>query len=215
MEKKENEVDDIVTNVRLNYFCNDLFDEGADILYKAYLKYYIILNNMNTRRNLLFHLIIGERKRKVPNEKAVEMFTIQLKKDMDNTPDYKEQHMEEYLSMMSYYTDCKNIKMSIEEKMNYYNSSIKYNSEKYEYNLFKKSEDSIKYYIKMKNAEFNKARLLKNFKLILLILEDIHNVKDHKAKITIEQMLCDIKELDKQLYDKALKITEHTSKLCV
>jgi tetratricopeptide (TPR) repeat protein len=200
MGKREKKVEKIVNDVCTNCFCMGLFDKGREILQKLYLKDYNYLDNIHTRRDLLYRLIVAERRSEKGTEEAVKMYVKQLKYDMDNTPNYKEENLGEYLSMMSYYTDCKGIILNNDELIEYYDCSYKYNKKIYEIN---KSTDS---YIKMKIAKFNKARLQKNFSIVLELVKDIHNINDSKAISTLEQMLCDIKELDNKLYKKAFEL---------
>jgi hypothetical protein len=195
--RREDMVEKIVVDVCNNCFCKGLFDKGREILLKAYLQNYSYLDNMHTRRNLLYRLVVAERNSKDDFEKALEMHVRQLKEDMDNTPNYKEENIAEYLDMMSYYTDCKYIKLSNKEKLDYYELSYNYWENKY-----KKTKDT-KCYMWMKVAKFQKARFQKKFKIILEIVKDLHSTNDETTLSTINQMLSDIKELDEELYNKA------------
>jgi hypothetical protein len=197
--KREDYIEEEVLKVCENYFCKGNFIGGQKILQKLFYAHYDKLDNMITKRNLLYRLVVAERRCK--NENGVELYVRKLKEDMDNTPNYKEECMGDYLSMMSYYTDCEGIKLTIDELIEYYDFSYNYNKKVYELN------NSIDSYIKMKIAIFNKARVQKNFHNILKIIEDIHNINDAKAISTLEQMLCDVKKIDKDLYNKALDIT--------
>ena len=200
MGKREDKVEEIVRDVCNNYFYKGFFDKGREILRKVYLTDYNYLDNMHTKRDLLYRLIVAERRSKNGTEKGVEMYVIQLKQDMDNTLNYKDECASEYLDMMSYYTDCEYIKLTDEELLQYY--KLSYDSYKKEYEK-NKSVDS---YIRMKIAKFAKAKFQKNFPDVLNLVRDIHKIKDEKAISTMEQMLCDIKELDKQLYEESLTI---------
>jgi hypothetical protein len=200
MGQREDMVEELVIDVINNCFCNGLFDKGRIILHKAFLQHYNYLDNMHTRRNLLYRLIVSERNSKEDYEKALEMHVRQLKKDMDNTLNYKEQNTSEYLDMMSYYTDCKYIHLSDEEKLNYYDLSYNFWKGRY------KKTNNVKYYMWMKVAKFNKALFQKKFKIILEMVKDLHNTNDETTDSTIKQMLKDIEKLDKNLYDKAYKI---------
>jgi hypothetical protein len=215
MGQREDEVENTIRKVCTEYFYKDLFDKGTDILYKFYLKDYLYLDNINSKRDLLFHLIVGESRRKKPSEEAIEKYSIQLKNDMDNTPNYKVEHLGEYLSMMSYYTECKNIKISKEELLEYYDISIEYNKKQYELNKIKDERKTLNSFIKLKNAEFNKSMLLKNFNNILLIIEELHSLNEMKSISTMRQMLSSIEKLDDKLYKNAMDIIVNTSELCV
>jgi len=205
--KREDKVEEIVVDVCNNCFYKGFFDKGREILRKVYLTDYNYLDNMHTRRNLLYRLIVAERRSKKGTEKGVEMYVIQLKQDMDNTLNYKEECTSEYLDMMSYYTDCEYIKLTDKELLEYYELSCNYHKRVYENN---KSVDS---YIRMQISKFSKARFQRNFQIVLSLVEDIHNINDEKASSTTEQMLCDIKELDKNLYEESLKIANTTNLL--
>jgi len=123
---------------------------------------------------------------------------------MDNTPKYKEQYMGEYLDMMSYYTDCEGIEIPEKELIEFYDFSKEYWKKRYE------NSKSIDCYMWMQVAEFNKARLQKNFQIVLDMIKDIHSINNAKALSTIEQMLNDVKNLDEQLYNKAFEIVSST-----
>jgi hypothetical protein len=129
---------------------------------------------------------------------------------MDNTLNYKKDYQDKYCDMLSYYCDCKYIKISKEEILKYYKFSYKYFSEIY--NTIDNSTDT---YIRMINMKFNIAKNEKNFLEVLNIIKDLHSEADKKVETTLEQMLCDVKNIDEQLYYDALNIIENISKLCV
>lgn len=200
MGRREDMVEEIVEDVCNNYFPNGLFDKGRIILHKAFLQHYNYLDNMHIKRNLLYRLIVAERNSKGDYEKALEMHVRQLKEDMDNTPNYKKQNTSEYLDMMSYYTDSIYIKLSDEEKLNYYDLSYNFWKGRYQ-----KTND-IKFYMWMKVAKFNKALFQKKFIIILDMIKDLHSTHDERTDSTLKQMLCDVEKLDKDLYKEAYKI---------
>jgi hypothetical protein len=205
--RREDKVEEVVIDVCNNCFCKDLFDKGRDILYKLYLANYNYLDNMHTKRNLLYRLIVAERRSNKGTEKGVEMYTRQLKYDMDNTPNYKQENTGEYLDMMSYYTDCEYIEITCEELLEYYDLSYNYYKTLYE------NDESTDSYIRMQISRFSKAKFQKDFLEVLNLVKDIHNINDEKAFSTIEQMLCDIKEMDENLYEEALNIVNTTNLL--
>jgi hypothetical protein len=183
------------------------FQKGRNILYKLYLKYYYILSDMETKRMILYNLVFSERMLK--NEKAVAEFVQQLKKDMDNTLNYKKDNPNNYCNMLSYYCDCTEIVLNDVEKIEHYKFSYQYYQESYSI------DRTLDTYIRMMNIKFNISKLEKNFLKVLEIIKDIHNIKNDKAVSTLEQMLWDVENIDKELYKEALRITEITSKQCV
>lgn len=209
MGKREDNVEKIVIDVCTNYFCKGLFDKGRDILYKLYLSDYPYLDNMHTRRNLLYRLIVAERRSKKGTERGVEMYTRQLKNDMDNTPNYKEDYMGEYLDMMSYYAGCEYINLSDEEKFNHYKLSYNYYKRLYETNK------SLDCYICMLVDQFNMDKIERNFQGILNIIKDLHNIKSSKADSTMEQMLCDVSNMDESLYEQVILMINENSQITI
>jgi len=207
--RREEEIEKIANDVCSQYFCTGLFEQGRKILQKLYLKEYYTLDDMVTKRHILYRLIVAERLSDKGTEEAVCKYVKQLKKDMDNTPNYKEKYKGHYIDMMSYYSDCEFIEMSNEELMNYYDYSFNYYKQLYEI------DNSVTIYIRMVNMQFNISKLQKNFEIILNIIENLHNIPDEKATSTLKQMLCDIENMDKQLYNESLKIIKIASKHCV
>lgn len=210
MGQREDMIEREVRNVCNNYFENQLFDKGRDILRKLYLANYDKLDNINTRYNLLYRLIVAERRCKKPNETAIAMYTIQLKNDMDNIPNYKEKFTGNYLNMMSYYVDCEDIKLSKEELLEYHNFNIEY--WKKNYRIYKSNEN----YLWLKQSEFDKELFLKNFGKVLNIVENIHNVSDPQVPSIIKQLVEAIKKTDEELYINTLKIIDKvTNIVCI
>lgn len=208
-EKIEKEINKIIKKC----FETEAYNEGRLRLQKLYLKEYnkfeLNLSDMCTKRNLLYRLIFAERSSEDGNETAVKNYVLQLKHDMDNTKGYKECYTKEYLDMLSYYFDCPKIKATNEEKLEYYEFAYNYYKRMFEFN----KDNSM--LIRMINMEFNKYKLEKNFLKILDMIKNIHNIGNNLVEGTLQQMLCDIKEIDEKLYKESLKIIEVAPKLCV
>jgi hypothetical protein len=212
MGRRENEVESIIREqVFIKCFAlntREAIQRGRNMLFRLYLQDYYKMDNMETKRLILYNLIYAERK--LENEHAVAKYTIQLKKDMDNTLNYKKDYQDKYCDMLSYYCDCKYIEVSKEEILKYYKFAYKYFSE-----IYNNIDHSTDNYIRMINMKFNIAKNEKKFFQVLDIIKDLHSETNKKVQSTLEQMLCDIKNIDQQLYFKALTIIENTSKLCV
>jgi len=200
MGVREDIVEEEVHKICRDCFSNGKFSEGRVKLYKLYLRDYDKLNNMGTKYNLLYRLLYAEQMEKVKNPSAISKFVQQLKNDMDNTLNYKDNFTGNYCNMLSFYCDCEEIILEKGERLKYYNFIYEYYKDSYKFN------SSIDTYIRMMISKFNIGRFQSNFPLVLEIIKDVHNVEDPKAKSTITQMLCDVKNMDKQLYIQALLI---------
>jgi len=210
MGHREEEIENTIRNeVFEKCFGLGDFKKGKDILYKYYLQYYGRLDNFETDRLILYNLIFSECMNKNRDEELVCKWVIQLKNDMDRQPNYKENCTGKYCDMLSYYCDMDSINISKEERLKYYNISYNYYKNLYD------NCNSIDTYIRMINIEFSINKIQKNFLNILEIIRDIHKIKDKKATATLKQMLYSIEDMDKQLYNKALKVIEITSKYCI
>lgn len=211
---KRDEIEEAINKIIGECFMTKAWDEGRKRLYKLFLSVYysleLNLEDMRVKRNLLYRLIYAEKMSKEGTEAGVKNYVLQLKRDMDNTLGYKERYTREYLDMLSYYFDCSEIKTTKEEEIEYYDFAYEYYKDMYEMD-----KQDISYYIRMINMKFNKNIKIKNFKNILYIIKDLHNINDKTAQSTMEQMLCDIKVEDKQVYNEALELIKITSKLCV
>jgi hypothetical protein len=152
MGRRENEVELIIREeVFIKCFAlnnKESIKRGRKILYRLYLQDYYKMDNMETKRLILYNLIYAERK--LGNEHAVAEYTIQLKKDMDNTLNYKNEYQDKYCDMLSYYCDCEYIKISKEESLKCYQYSYRYFKD-----IYNNIDNSTDIYIRMMNMKFN------------------------------------------------------------
>ncbi|WP_252241599.1 hypothetical protein [Clostridium sp. ZBS18] len=205
MEELEDKIENEIRNkVFIGCFSRQNFDEGKAILYKYYLKYYTRLNHFETQRLILYNLIVAERMT-TNNDTAICNYVKQLKKDMDNIKNYKNEFTGSYCNMLSYYCDCKSINLKKDELLEYYKFSHEYYKSSY-----KENKDVINY-IHMKNMEFNIYKVTKNFKKVLNIVRDLHKISHSIAKAVLKQILEDMKTLNIDLYKESVNIIENTS----
>jgi hypothetical protein len=201
LSKREEEIENTIrSEVFIGCFGTGNFRKGKVILRKLYGQYYPYLNNFETKRLILYNYIVAESMEEDKNEEILCKLIIQLKNDMDTEPNYKENFTGKYLDMMSYYTDCKGIKLSNKELLDYHDFSYNYWKNRYE------SDNDIECYMWMQIAKFDKEKLLKNFRNILEIIKDIHTINNKQTVSTEKRMLNEVKKLDEQLYTKALDI---------
>ncbi|OSA95728.1 UNVERIFIED_ORG: hypothetical protein B2H93_04720 [Clostridium botulinum] len=205
MEELEEKIENEIRNkVFMGCFSNQNFDEGKAILYKYYLKYYTILNNFETKRLILYNLIVAERLT-MNNDTAICNYVTQLKNDMDCIKNYKYEFTGEYCNMLSYYCDCKSIKLKKDELLKHYRFSYEY------YNTSYKETKDIISYIHMKNMEFNIYKITKKFTKVLEVVEDLHKISHDIAKAVLKQILEDIKMLNVDLYKESVNIIDNMS----
>lgn len=207
MGSREEEIDKEISMICLKYFTSEInggFKEGRKKLYRLYLDEYSKLKNMLIKYNLLYKLIyaeymieyvVGEKR----NKQAIYQYIIQLKSDIDKHEHFKEDYTGEYCNILSVLCDCKEVKLSKEERLEYYDFSFNYYKKRYE----KNNEEYD--YIRMLNIKFNINKLKSNFVELLSIVKEIHIINDTKAKNTLTQMLNELKVIDVNLYNKAIK----------
>ncbi|WP_252251185.1 hypothetical protein [Clostridium sp. VAP52] len=206
MEELEEKIENEIRNkVFIGCFSVKNEEKGKKILKRLYLQFYHTLNNIETKRLILYNLIYAER-RTTNDEIIIQKWVRELKNDMDKVPNYKYEKTGDYCSMLSYYCDCK-LDISKEKLLQYYNFCYVYYKESYE------NEKTIENYIYMNNMNFNINKILKNFKKVLNVVKDLHNIENIslKAKVVLEQIIEDIKILDNSLYKEAINIIENMS----
>lgn len=192
MGERDKRVKTMVRNICKEYFSIAKWEIGSKKLRKLYMIEYDKLEDMDVKYILLYKLIYSEYMQKHKN--TVYQYLLQLKNDMDNTPDYKEDFTGEYCNMLSVYCDCEEVEITKEERLEYYQFIYDYYKKIYEFN------NSVDTYIRMINIKFNIERIQRNFYHLLKIAKEIHSIANPKAKSTLDQMLCEIKDIDTDLY---------------
>ncbi|NFT08731.1 hypothetical protein FDF26_17070, partial [Clostridium botulinum] len=165
MEKLEEKIENEIRNkVFIGCFSARNEEKGKKILNRLYLQYYHSIENIDTKKIILYNLIYAERTTS-NNEKSIQKWVKELKYDMDKDINYKYKKTGDYCDMLSYYCDC-NLNISKEKLLQYYNFCYVYYKESYE------NEKTIENYIYMNNMNFNINKILKNFKKVLNVVKD-------------------------------------------
>jgi hypothetical protein len=174
-------------------------------LRRLYFKYYPNLKEMEDRRLILWNLIVACRELVelgLESMNTVKIYSEQLKKDMDNTPDYKITDKHWYASMLSAYRDS-HIKEMTKEEL------IELN--KFCYDSYKKfSDPSEDRYIDMLVMKSNYYLSLEDYNTVLEVFESavlLHTKKGEYESI-LNQMLEEIRNENYELYSTAKLIRE-------
>lgn len=205
MEELEEKIENEIRNkVFIGCFSARNEKKGKKILNKLYLQHYHSIKNIDTKKLILYNLIYAERST-TNNETVIQKYVKELKCDMDKTPNYKNKKTGDYCDMLSYYCDC-NLDISKEDLLKYYGFCYRY------YKKLYKIDKKIQNFIYMNNMRFNISKIEKNFKKVLDVVKDLHNIEDVsiKAKVVLEQILEDIKRLDDTLYKASMNIIKNT-----
>jgi hypothetical protein len=185
------------------------FKDGKVILQKLFYQYYNILDDFEEQRLILYNLMFAERMEartenkteyeKKAHEEMVKVYSEQLKNDMDNIPNYKEDNPLNYCNLLMFYCDTHKEELSDEESTQYYT---------FLHDYYKKIGSDLE----MQCARFNLALVQKNFDIIFEIIKDIGNSDDKRYKSVLVQMLEDVKNIDNQKYNQITVIIENTTK---
>lgn len=203
MKELEKKIEHTIKNkVFAECFAKGNFEVGAKILRKFFFQYYHIISCIEIKRLILYNLMWVE-ENYYNNLAIVKIYSERLKNDMDAIPNYKEEQADKYLSMLTCYLDSHKGEIDKKELIYIY---------EYGYNYYKKIGKTIE----KLNFKYNLEITKKNFIEILNIIEDIHsNDIDMKYKVLLEQILKDIKEINIETYEKALKIIDINTKQIV
>lgn len=167
-------------------------------LRKLYFEKYHKLTDMEEKRLILYNLMAGEAENN--NWEAVRLYSKQLKEDMDNTENYKENSKDLYAKMLTFYRDSNLDTLSYDE-INEINE--------FYYDLFKDYTDpkDIKF-LDMLNAKFNLNLFNKNFSIVIEVIQTmlIHKVNSTEYCTLLNQMYNDVKNTDESLYKTILKL---------
>jgi hypothetical protein len=169
-------------------------------LKKLYFQKYNGLDNIEDKRLILWNLIVTCRDDN--DMESVKMYSEQLKRDMDNTPNYKVTDKHWYASMLSAYRDS-HIKEMTKQEL------IELNEFCYEaYRKF--SDPSEERYIDMLIMKSNYYLSLEDYNTVLEVFEDVvllHTRKGEYESI-LNQMLEEIRNENYELYSTAKLIRE-------
>lgn len=186
-------------------------DKGVEFaipeLRRLYFEKYYTLTDMEDKRLILYNLMAAECEN--GNMEAVKLYSKQLKKDMDNTKNYKENYKKLYAKMLTFYKES-NLDTLSKDEINEIN--------KFHYELFKNYTDPNDIeFLDMLSAKFNLNLFNNNFSIVIEVIETmlIHRKNSTECNTLLKQMYDDVKKVDNLLYKTILNLDMEYTKMII
>lgn len=192
---------EVITKEVFGYFGRGDFKSGAKILRKLYLKEYNFLDDLETKRLILYNLFLAEYR--CDNIDGAKKYINIIKKDMENDKEYISTYTDMYCNVLNCYIEFNKDEISEEER---------YRINQINYKYCKKVENYASMYV----FNINMCFIDKDYNGIFESIKALHkmSINDNSIKKVIEDVLNELKENSKEYYDIAIDFLNQ-EELCV